>query len=206
MTLIFAVRPLQGGKTSHIKRLQNVRRVWRHTEGNYLVLLAKSLKGERLVAPAAVDYKQHVATHPPPLYLLNKVLQPGYTNLVRSPAVTTNPNAPLRLQIREPGRVVVLCFEDKVGRYCPAHRVDGGDKIDPLTVSLLDANRVNTSLWSSDYFNSVPNAHREASLIKVVDISVQYAVLRLNIPYRVEPGPDNLWIAAKDSLTIALSI
>ena len=46
----------------------------RHTESNYLVLLAKILEGKRLVALVAVDYEQHVATHPPPLYLLNKVL------------------------------------------------------------------------------------------------------------------------------------
>ena len=48
--------------------------MWRHTEGGYLVLLAEILEGKRLVALVAVDYKQHVATHLPPLYLLNEVL------------------------------------------------------------------------------------------------------------------------------------
>ena len=45
----------------------------RHTEGNYLVLLAKLLERERLVALMAVKYQQHVATYPPALNLLNKV-------------------------------------------------------------------------------------------------------------------------------------
>jgi hypothetical protein len=31
--------------------------VWRHIEGNYLVLLAEILEGKRLVALVAVDYK-----------------------------------------------------------------------------------------------------------------------------------------------------
>ena len=44
-----------------------------HAEGNYLVLLAKILEGKRLVALVAVNYQQHVATHPSVLNLLNKV-------------------------------------------------------------------------------------------------------------------------------------
>ena len=75
--------------------------MWRHTEGNYLVLLAKPLERERLVALVAVNYQQHVATTPLALNLLNKVPEPGYTKLVSSPAVVNYSNAPLGLQIRE---------------------------------------------------------------------------------------------------------
>ena len=118
----------------------------RHTEGNYLVLLAKLLERERLVALVAVKYQQHVATYPLAFDPLNKVPEPGYTKLVGSLVVVTYPNALLGLQIREPSFVVVLCFEDKVGRNCPAHRVDRSDQSHPLTISLLDSNRLSTSL------------------------------------------------------------
>ena len=141
-----AVRPLQGGKAPHVKRLQDVRRVWRHAEGDDLVLLTEILEVKRLVALVAVNNEQHMATYPPLLYLLNKVLQPGQTNLVGSPAVVANPNAPMRLQVRVPGRVVVLCFKDEVGCDCPAHRVDTGDESHPLTVSLLQTNSLSASL------------------------------------------------------------
>jgi hypothetical protein len=71
--------------------------VQRHTEGNYLVLLAELLERERLVALVAVKYQQHVATYPLAFNPLNKVPELGYTKLVDSPAVVTYPNAPLGL-------------------------------------------------------------------------------------------------------------
>ena len=49
-----AVRPLQGGEAPHVKRLQDVRRVWRHAEGNNLAFLAEILESERLVALVAI--------------------------------------------------------------------------------------------------------------------------------------------------------
>jgi hypothetical protein len=48
--------------------------VQRHIEGNNLVLLAKILEGKQVVTLVAVNYEQHIATYPSPLYLLNKVL------------------------------------------------------------------------------------------------------------------------------------
>ena len=69
----------------------------RHTEGDYLILLTEILEGKRLIALMAVKYQQHVATYPPALNLLNKVPSPGYTNVVRSLAVVTNPNTLLGL-------------------------------------------------------------------------------------------------------------
>jgi hypothetical protein len=78
--------------------------------------------------------------------LPNKVPELGYTKIVGSPAVSTDSNAPLGLQIRVPKRVVVLRFEDKVGRNCPAHCLDSSDRSHPLTVSLLNSNRLSTSL------------------------------------------------------------
>ena len=51
-----------------------MRQVQRHIEGNNLILLTEILEGKRLIALVAVNYKQYVATYPPPFYLLNKVL------------------------------------------------------------------------------------------------------------------------------------
>lgn len=116
-----------------------MRQVQRHAEGNNLVLLEENLEGKRLVALVAINNEQHIATHSLLLHLLNRALQPGQPNLIRSPAILADPNTPLRLSIGLPGRIVVLCFEDEVGCNCPGHRVDACDESHPLTVSLLHA-------------------------------------------------------------------
>jgi hypothetical protein len=48
--------------------------VWRHIEGDNLVLLTEILEGKQLVALVAVNNEQYIATYPLLLYLLNKVL------------------------------------------------------------------------------------------------------------------------------------
>jgi hypothetical protein len=47
------------------------------------------------------------------LSMLDKVLQPGKTKLVGSPAVRTDTNPPIWWVVVIPGLVVVLCFEDE---------------------------------------------------------------------------------------------
>jgi hypothetical protein len=53
-----AIPDLQRCKTAYIKRLEDVRRVRRHTESDNLILLTVLLEFERVVALMAVDYKQ----------------------------------------------------------------------------------------------------------------------------------------------------
>ena len=115
----------------------------RHAEGNYLVLLAKLLERERLVALVAVKYQQHVATHPLALDLLNKVPKPGQTKLVGSPAVITKRNNPIARYIVAlvPGREVVLASEDDEGRDRPPSSADSLDHRSPLPIAWL------YSLW-----------------------------------------------------------
>ena len=50
--------------------------MWRHAEGNDLVLLTEILEGKRLVALVAINDKQPMATHPTAFCMLGKVLQP----------------------------------------------------------------------------------------------------------------------------------
>jgi hypothetical protein len=49
------------------------------------------------------------------------------------------------------------------------------------------------------------DAHLEASLIKIIDVFVQDPILGLNVAYKIEPGPNNSWVTAQDSLVIPLS-
>ena len=74
-----------------------------------------------------------------------------------------------------------------------------------LTVSLLDANRLGTSLRSSYHFYMVLNAHCEASFNQSCRYLRPVAVLRLHILYKVKLRADNSNIAAQNSLLIALS-
>ena len=118
----------------------------RHAERVDIVLLAELLKLKRVVALMAIKDKQPARPNYLAICMLDKVLQPLNSYLVSSPAVVNYSNAPLGLQIRALSCVVVLCFEDKVGRNCPAYRVDRSDQSHPLTISLLDSNRLSTSL------------------------------------------------------------
>ena len=63
--------------------------MWRHTEGNNIVILAELLEFERLMALVAVNNKQLVGAYPTLCCILNKVLKPVNTKLICSPAIIT---------------------------------------------------------------------------------------------------------------------
>jgi hypothetical protein len=86
------VRLLQGGKTPNVKQLQDMGGMWRHIEGNNLALFTEFLELKRLVALMAINNKQLVTAYCTSLCMLDKVLQPGKTKLVSSPAVLTDAN------------------------------------------------------------------------------------------------------------------
>lgn len=183
------------GKTAHVKRLQNMGGVWRHTECNNLAKLAQILEGKRLVALMAIKNKQPVATYCPGLCMVDKVPQPGKTKLICCPAVVTDSYPPV-FRVVIPGSVVVLCFEDKEGWDHPPYSVDAGDQRCPLTVARLDPNWLETSLRGCYHLYRPSNTYLEASLVKVVRVFVQNAILGINIAYKVKPGTNNSWIAA----------
>ena len=101
--------------------------VWRHTESNNLAFLTEVLELKRLVALMTVNNEQPVTAHCSSLCMLDKVLQPGKTKLVGSPAVLADPNPPVFWVVDVPGLVVVLCFEDKEGWDRPAYCVNTSD-------------------------------------------------------------------------------
>jgi hypothetical protein len=68
------VRLLERRETTYVKRLQEMRRVRRHTESDNLVLLAVLLEFERVVALVAINNKQTIASYSPPLCVRIKVL------------------------------------------------------------------------------------------------------------------------------------
>ena len=68
------VRLLKRRETTYVKRLQEMRRVRRHTESNNLVLLAVLLEFEGVVALVAINNEQTIASHGPPLCVRIKVL------------------------------------------------------------------------------------------------------------------------------------
>jgi hypothetical protein len=68
------VRLLKRGKTAHIKWLQEVRQVRRHTYSDNLVISAVLLEIQRIVALMAVNNQQTVATNSMRLYMRVKVL------------------------------------------------------------------------------------------------------------------------------------
>jgi hypothetical protein len=64
----------RGGKTPNVKWLQDMRGVWRHTEGNNLAFFAQILEFNRLVALVAVNNQKPIATYSSCLCVMDKVL------------------------------------------------------------------------------------------------------------------------------------
>ena len=66
--------PLQRCKTTNIKRLQEVRRVSRHTNSDNLVIFAVLLETERVITLVAFDNEQAYCANSPLLCMSIKVL------------------------------------------------------------------------------------------------------------------------------------
>lgn len=97
----------------------------RHTEGNNLCLLTVPLDFNGRVALMAIDNKQAVAAHNPPLCLLIKVLQPLQAKLICCPAVLRDCNNPVLGQaLLVPGREVVPALKVNKGWNSLTHRVN----------------------------------------------------------------------------------
>jgi hypothetical protein len=101
----------------------------------------------------AVNNKQLVTAYCISLCMLDKVLQPGKTKLISSPAVLTDANPLIWGVVVIPGLVVVLCFEDEEGWDRLAHSVDTSDQGDPLTVTRLNTEWLKTSLGRSNHLD-----------------------------------------------------
>ena len=71
----------------------------------------EKLKGKRLVALVAVNNEQHMATHFLLLNLLDRELHRSQTNLIRSPVVFAEPNAPLGLPIGYQGALWLFALK-----------------------------------------------------------------------------------------------
>jgi hypothetical protein len=101
----------------------------------------------------AVNNKQPVTAYYTSLYMLDKVLQPGKTKLIGSPAVLTDANPPIWGFVVIPGLVIVLCFEDEEGWDRPPYSVNTSNQGNPLTVTRLNTKWLKTSLGRSNHLN-----------------------------------------------------
>jgi hypothetical protein len=87
-----AITDLQQRKTAYIKRLQQMRRVRRHTESNNLVLLTVLLEFEQVVALIAVNKEQLILSNSTSLCIRVKVFQLLQTKLIYYPTVLRDCN------------------------------------------------------------------------------------------------------------------
>ena len=111
----------------------------RHIKSIDLVLLIELLEFERVVALMAVNYQQLPCTYSTILCMLNKVLQLGDSQLISSPAVFAQRDAPIaRYILLVLGKEVVLAGEDSKGQDCLSSSVNVLDYYNLLAIAQLD--------------------------------------------------------------------
>jgi hypothetical protein len=87
---LIAVRDLKRRETTNVKWLEKVRRMWRHTERDNLVLCTELVELRRSVAAVAIKDKQPVGPYCTSLCILAEVLYPLKAKFVSRPAVVTD--------------------------------------------------------------------------------------------------------------------
>ena len=117
--------------------------MWRHAKNIDIIILAKLLKFERIVALMTVKYKQLARAYPTLCCMLDKVPQPLYPKLVGSPAVVAYCEGPVAryVVLLIPGREVILASKDNKRRDHPASNADCVNSGNPPALTWLD------SLW-----------------------------------------------------------
>jgi hypothetical protein len=94
----------------------------------------------------AINNEQPVTTNCTLSSMLNKILQPSYTNFISSPAVISY-SYPLVLGVVVvPALVIVLPLEDEERRDKPATSVDRSNQGNPLAITKLTSNWVELKL------------------------------------------------------------
>jgi len=116
--------------------------VRRHIERVDIFVFTELSKLKRLVAIVAIKDEQPTRPNYLALCMLNKVLQPLDSKLVRCPAVITDGDSLISRNILlVPGRQVVLTGKDDKRRDSPASSIDSLDHRYPLAIAWLN------SLW-----------------------------------------------------------
>jgi hypothetical protein len=78
--------------------------------------------------------------------VLNEVLELSYTNFISSPAIIRYSYPPLFRMVVIPALVVVLPLKDKEGGDEPANSINSSDQGNPLTITSLAADRLESNL------------------------------------------------------------
>jgi hypothetical protein len=137
--------------------------------------------------------------------VLNEVLQPCYTNFIGSPAIIRYSYPPLFGMVVIPALVVVLSLEDEERGDKPASSIDSSDQGNPLTITSLPSNWIETDICCSYHLDRPCYTNLEPSLVKVVGIFIKDTVLGFHIGDQGEPGLDDRWVTAEDPAVIARS-
>jgi hypothetical protein len=93
--------------------LEEIEGVGRHTESNNVVVLADILESDQVIGLIAVKDKQPVTPNCTRCGVLNKVLQPSYTNFISSPAIIRYSYPPVLGVVVILALVVVLSLKDE---------------------------------------------------------------------------------------------
>jgi hypothetical protein len=93
---LIAVRNLKRREAANVKRLEEVRSMWRHTERNNLALCTELVKLRRRVAAVAIKDKQPVCPCCTSLSMLIEVLYPLKAKFISRPAVVANSDSLVR--------------------------------------------------------------------------------------------------------------
>ena len=135
-----------------------------------------------------------------------KVLQPLNTQLISYPAILAQRDSLFLQYIIELGSIVVLSSKYNKRQNRLALRVYTLNYCNPFLITWLYGFRPATSLRAYNNFSSRYNTYLKSSFIKIVQVFVKYAILRLKIASQVKLGLNNPRILVQSLLIVVLSI
>ena len=154
----------------------------------------------------AVDYQQAMYAYYTMLRMPIKVLQPLNTQLISRLAILAQRDSLFLWYIMELSSIVVLSSKYNKRQNRPALRVYTLNYYNLFSITQLYSFRPAASLRAYNNFSSRYNTYLKSSFIKIVQVFVKYAILRLKIAYQVKLGLDNPRILVQSSLIVVLLI
>lgn len=188
----------QRSEAPDIKRLEQMRGMWRHAQRHDVVPLAVELELHGVVALVAVEDQQPVCAYLPRVRVAVEVLDPFHPSLVRGPAILSSCEhlVARKVALRVPVCQVILALEDDERWDRPASCIHALDYCSPLSVAGLCQAGSRMSAGAGHDHRRRDDSHHEPGFVEIVDVIVNDSVPCPRSLNQAKPLTNHLWIFA----------